>query len=56
MIINSQVTENAFEANMALSEKLFNLVGSFNRESSQIVSEIVNDYFLKPHLRKFKPL
>lgn len=56
MIINSQITENAFEANMALSEKLFNLVGKFNRESAQIVTEIVHDYFCKPHQRKFKPL
>ena len=56
MILNSQVTENTIVANMAFREELLSLVGSFNRESSQIVSEIVNDYFLKPHLRKFKPL
>lgn len=35
-----------FETNMTLSEKLFYLVGQYNKEVSDTVCQIVNDFSL----------
>ena len=47
--------DSDFQTNMTLSEKLFHLVGEYNREVSFIVTNIVDDFSLPEKDRQYSP-
>ena len=48
-------SDSDFEANMTLSEKLFFLVGQYNTEVVDIVTQIVNDFSRPEADRQYRP-